>query len=98
MSAPREPQAFLVWARMESRPALEAEVDRRLLQNGAPRRAIWNQVAAEWFRAASENEQAAARAEAKTIHADELLDWEQRVSGGLGSPDDAVQCVLLAFI
>lgn len=82
---------------MQPRPALELEVDRRQQQSGAPRnrQATWNKVAAEWFRASSEEEQAAARAQAKTAHAGELLHWQQRVSAEPGGPDDAVQYVCL---
>lgn len=95
MTRPREPQAFLLWARMQPRPALEAEVDRRQLESGAhgKRQAMWNRVAAEWFRAADESEQAAARAQAKTAHDAELSEWERRILAEPTSPEDAIQYV-----
>lgn len=100
MTRPREPQAFLVWARMQPRPALEVEVDRRWKGDGISRKrqAIWNKVAAEWYRSASQSEQVAARERAKASHADELLEWEQRTSTVPAGPDEAVQYAVFQYI
>ncbi|VDB99026.1 unnamed protein product [Peniophora sp. CBMAI 1063] len=81
---PSMKQLYKVWANSKPRPDLDAEIDRLLPavreQKGDPeykRIGVWNTVAADWYRSASEEEKEQTMEKAKDILAKETKKWKE---------------------
>ncbi|VDC07793.1 unnamed protein product [Peniophora sp. CBMAI 1063] len=98
MSKPSLRQLYMVWAKMQPRPELELEVDRRhaaaieVKGEDAPSRgAMWNVVAAEWYSACSEEEKTATRQEAQKFLEEEHKKWEDQSASTPSTPEEALE-------
>ncbi|VDB91543.1 unnamed protein product [Peniophora sp. CBMAI 1063] len=96
MSKPSLRQLYMVWAKMQPRPELEAEVDRRHAaaveekgEDAMSRGAMWNVVAAEWYNACSEEEKVATRQEAQKFLEEEQKKWEDQSASTPSTPEEA---------
>ncbi|VDB88612.1 unnamed protein product [Peniophora sp. CBMAI 1063] len=94
---PSMKQLYKVWASSKPRPDLDAEIDRMLAtvreQKGDPeykRIGLWNTVAADWYRSASEKEKEETMEKAKDVLAEETKKWKEDLAGPK-SLEDAVK-------